>query len=162
LSSLDDRPFPKAALLGAGLLVASTVAGVGAIQLHKHFSHVPLIASDIQVAQPVQLRALRFVDQQDGVAIYGGHVRVFDAVTNAELPQLRERDGFVRAVLNSLTYERSKNSVQAASVFELTRWSDNKITIADKATGAMINLGDFGPGNKAVFLRFLPPMASRS
>ena len=104
----------------------------------------------------MQSRTLRFVDQQDGVAIYGGHVRVFDAATNTELPQLRERDGFVRAVLNSLTYERTKTSVQAPPEFELTRWSDNKITIADKATGARINLGDFGPGNKSVFLRFLP------
>jgi putative photosynthetic complex assembly protein len=156
LSSLDDRPFPAGALVGAGLLVLTTIAGVGTIQLRKHFSHVPLIASEIQVANPVQIRALRFEDQKDGVAVYGGHVRVFDAETGAELPQLRERDGFVRAVLNSLTYERTKNGVQAAPVFELTRWSDNKITIADKATGARINLGDFGPGNKSVFQRFLP------
>lgn len=155
MSSLDDRPFPAGALIGAGFLVLTTVAGVGTIQLRKHFSHIPLIASEIQVAQPVEIRALRFVDQQDGVAVYGGHVRVFDAATNAELPQLRERDGFIRAVLNSLSYERTKNSVQAPPVFVLTRWSDNKITIADKATGARINLGDFGPGNKAVFLRFL-------
>ena len=28
------------------------------------------------------------------------------------------------------------------------------MTIADKVTGAQINLGDFGPGNKSVFLRF--------
>ena len=156
LSALDDRPFPAGALIGAGFLILTTVAGIGTIQLRKHFSHIPLNASDIQVAQPVQTRSLRFEDQKDGVAVYGGHVRVFDAATGAELPQLRERDGFVRAVLNSLTYERTKNSIDASPVFVLTRWSDQKITIADKATGALINLGDFGPGNKSVFLRFLP------
>jgi putative photosynthetic complex assembly protein len=156
LSSLDDRPFPTGALIGAGFLILTTVAGVGTIQLRKHFSHIPLIASDIQVTQPVQTRTLRFEDQKDGVAVYGGHVRVFDAATGAELPPLREREGFVRAVLNSLTYERTKNSVEAQPVFELTRWSDGKITMADKATGAMINLGDFGHGNKSAFLRFLP------
>ncbi len=156
MSALDDRPFPAGALIGAGLLVLSTVAGVGTIQLRKHFSHVPLIASDIQLAQPQQTRTLRFEDQKDGVAIYGGHVRVFDAATNEELPQLRERDGFVRAVLNSLAYQRTKTSVTAPPLFELTRWSDNKITITDKATGARINLGDFGAGNKSAFLRFLP------
>lgn len=153
LSSLDDRPFPTEALIGAALLVLTTVAGVGAIQLQKHFAHIPLRAG-AGTAAPLQARALRFVDQQDGVSIYGGHVRVFDAATGAELPQLRERDGFVRAVLNSLAYERTKTGVQAPPVFELARWPDNRITISDKATGAEINLGDFGPGNKAVFLRF--------
>ncbi|MGZ5920325.1 MAG: photosynthetic complex assembly protein PuhC [Rhizomicrobium sp.] len=154
LSSLADRPFPKAALLGASLLILSTVAGVGTIQLKKHFAHIPLNASAIPAEQPAEVRNLRFVDQQDGLSIYGGHVRVFDAVTGAELPQLRERDGFVRAILNSLAYERTKNAVQAPAIFELARWSDNRITIADKMTGARINLGDFGPGNKSVFLRF--------
>jgi putative photosynthetic complex assembly protein len=147
--------------MGAGLLVLSTVAGVGTIQLKKHFAHIPLNASAILAEVPTEVRSLRFVDQQDGVSIYGGHVRVFDAVTGAELPQLRERDGFVRAVLNSLAYERTKNAVQAAPIFELARWPDNRITIADKATGAQINLGDFGPGNKSVFLRFFAQATSR-
>jgi putative photosynthetic complex assembly protein len=161
LSSLDDKPFPKGALLGAGLLVLTTVAGVGTIQLQKHFTHAGM-GGPAMAAAPLQVRALRFVDQQDGVSIYGGHVRVFDAATGAELPQLRERDGFIRAVLNSLSYERTKNGVTAAPVFELALWPDNKITIADKATGAHINLGDFGPGNKSVFLRFFTTALAKS
>ena len=36
MSSMDDKPFPRAALLGAGLLILSTVAGVGTIQLQKY------------------------------------------------------------------------------------------------------------------------------
>ena len=161
MSSLDDRPFPTAALVGAGLLILTTVGGVGAIQLQKHLAHRPLRATN-ESAAPLQIRDLRFVDQQDGVSIYGGHVRVFDAATGVELPQLRDRDGFIRAVLNSLTYERTKNSVNAQPVFELARWPDNKITIADKSTGARINLGDFGPGNKSVFLRFFAQPAFKS
>ncbi len=153
MSSLDERPFPAAALVGAGLLILTTVAGVGIIQLQKHFAPAS-VASDAPGATAVQTRLLRFVDQNDGVAVYGGHVRVFDVATGAELPQLRDRDGFVRAVLNSLTYERTKRAVSAPPIFELVRWSDNRITISDSATGARISLGDFGPGNKAVFLRF--------
>jgi putative photosynthetic complex assembly protein len=156
LSSLDDRPFPTAALFGAGLLVFTTVAGVGTIQLQKHFAHIPLTAT-ADTATPLQSRTLRFVDQKDGVSVYGGHVLVFDAATGAQLPQLRERDGFVRAVLNSLAYQRTKLQVNAPPVFTLSRWPGNKITIEDKTTGAQINLGDFGPGNKAVFLRFFEP-----
>ncbi len=159
MSSLDDRPFPKPALIGAALLVVTTVVGVGTIQYQKHLAPRPPV--DVaRGATALETRELRFIDLGDGASIYGGHVRVFDAVTGRELPQLGEREGFVRAVLNSLTYERTKASVEAAPVFELARWSDNRITIADKATGAHINLGDFGVGNKAAFLRFFTGAAS--
>lgn len=161
MSSLDERPFPAAALIGAALLVLTTTVGVGIIQLQKHLSHAP--PADTMVGGTIiETRELRFVDQKDGVSIYGGHVRVFDAKTGAELPQLRERDGFVRAVLNSLTYERTKRDVQAAPLFVLTRWSDNKLTMTDTATGARISLGDFGPGNKSVFLRFFERAEAKS
>ena len=153
MSSLDERPFPAAALYGAMALVLTTTIGVGVIQSEKRITD-SASAVAITGATAVETRALRFVDQRDGVSVYGGHVRVFDADTGAELPQLRERDGFVRAVLNSLAYERIKRDVNAPPVFDLVRWSDKKITIADRATGARINIGDFGPGNKAVWLRF--------
>jgi len=159
---MDDRPFPQGALIGAGLLILTTVVGVGTIQLQKHFSHIPLSSPMTISAVPVQVRDLRFIDQQDGVAVYGGHVLVFDAKTGAQLPQLRERDGFVRAILNSLAFERSRRGIQGAPVFELVRWSDNRLTMTDKATGARISLGDFGPGNKSVFLRFLPEYGAKS
>ena len=120
MSSLDDKPFPKGALLGAGLLVLTTVAGVGTIQLQKHFTHDGR-GGPAMAAAPLQVRALRFVDQQDGVSIYGGHVRVFDAASGAELPQLRERDGFVRAVLNSLTSPSSQRSYDHA-IREFIDW----------------------------------------
>lgn len=161
MSSLDDRPFPPAALAGAGLLILSTVAGVGTIQFQKHLAHIPLRAASSLPGQPVETRSLRFIDQQDGVSIYGGHVRVFDAKTGAELPPLRAQDGFVRAVLNSMAYQRSKNGIAAPPVFELARWPDNRITLWDAASGSRINLGDFGPGNKSVFLRFFTGQAAR-
>ncbi len=161
MSSLDERPFPTAALFGAALLVLTTTTGVGIIQFQKHLTDkAPAVA--IEGATVLQVRTLRFVDQQDGVSVYGGHVLVFDAKTGAELPQLRDREGFVRAILNSLSYERTKRGVNAAPVFELASWSDNQITITDNATGARINLGDFGPGNKSAFLRFFDRAGAKS
>lgn len=139
----------------------STVLGVGTIQFQKHLAHMPLRPASSLTGSPLEVRSLRFIDQQDGVSIYGGHVRVFDAGTGAELPPLREKDGFVRAVLNSMAYERSKSGIAAAPVFELARWPDNRLTLSDPASGARINLGDFGPGNKSVFLRFFPGHGSR-
>lgn len=143
-------------------MILFTVAGVGTIQLQKHFAHIPLDAAQIPSERPTDVRTLRFVDQHDGISIYGGHVRVFDAQTGVELPALRENEGFVRAILNSLAYERTKKGIQAAPIFALARWPDNRLTIVDNATGASINLGDFGLSNKAVFLRFFARPALRS
>jgi putative photosynthetic complex assembly protein len=154
LSSLDERPFPAAALIGAGMLMMTTVVGVGIIQLNKHFHPQPIVNLETQGATLVHSRDLRFVDEQDGVSVYGGHVRVFDVATGKELTQLSESDGFVRAVLNALTYERTKSDVNAAPVFTLTQWSNGAIIITDKASGAHVNVEQYGHGNKIVFARF--------
>ena len=68
----------------------------------------------------------------------------------------------MRAILNSLAFERTRRGVEAAPIFELVRWSDNRLTMTDKVTGSQISLGDFGPGNKSVFLRFLPAYGAGS
>jgi putative photosynthetic complex assembly protein len=158
LSSLDERPFPKAAIVGASLLIFATVAGVAAGQLHKHF----VLAAPAITAKALQSRDLRFVDAGDGVNAFGGHVRVYDVATGAELPPLVHSDGFIRAVLNSLAFERTKRGVSAAPIFQLALWSGNKLTLGDKTTGAEVNLGAFGSGNRAVFLRFLDHSGAKS
>jgi len=156
LSSLDQRPFPKMALLGAGMLALTTVVGVGAHQLIKHFSPTAEVAD---YGTQIQARRLRFIDQGDGISSFGGHVRVFDATTGRELAQLKESDGFVRAVLNSLAFERTRSGAGGDTVFELASWSSHKLTLKDTATGASVSLGQFGAGNTAAFLRFLDPAA---
>jgi putative photosynthetic complex assembly protein len=156
LSSLDERPFPKGALIAAGLLIFATIAGVGAIQLRKHFSPVAAVdGSD----RALERRALRFVDAGDGVNAFGGHVMVYDAATDTQLGPLAESDGFIRAVLNSLAFERTKRGIDGTSVFQLVRWPDNKLTLEDSVTGAHVSLGAFGHGNRKVFLRFFDDRA---
>lgn len=156
MSAPDQRSVPTAALLGAGLLVLTTVVGVGAHQLIKHFSPT---AEPAAQATLVLRRQLRFLDQGDGISAYGGHVRVFDVKSGRELGPLRESDGFIRAVLNSLAFERTRSGAGGAPIFELASWSDNKLTLKDLATGKQVNLVQFGAGNTAVFLRFLEPSA---
>ncbi len=158
MSSVDDRLIPPAALIGAGFLILSTVVGVGAIQLNKSFS--PTVETNAGTA--LRMRQLRFIDEGDGVSVFGGHVKVYDAVTGAELPQLRDNEGFVRAVLNSLMFERSKRGINAAPNFELTDWSDHRVTLKDPATGALISLGSFGSSNKATFMRFFEHTEAKS
>jgi putative photosynthetic complex assembly protein len=141
------------------LLIFATVGGVAAIQLRKHFSPpAPVAWAD----SAIERRALRFVDAGDGVNAFGGHVMVYDAATDAKLGPLAESDGFIRAVLNSLAFERTKRGIDAAPVFQLVRWPDNKLTLEDSVTGAHVSLGAFGHGNRAVFLRFLDDRAARS
>ena len=150
MSSIVDRPIPTPAILGAGLLILTTVIGVAVIQLNKHFQPPATVDSGLAT----ETRDLRFVDEGDGVTVYGGHVRVYDAATGAEFPQLRENDGFIRAVLNSLAFERTKRGISGPPIFELAYWPDSRITIKDLATGARISLGAFGEKNKTVYLRF--------
>ncbi len=151
MSSLDERQIPITALVAGGLLVITTVLGV---KLHVE-RDPPASRQETVSASLVQSRQLRFVDEGDGVSVYGGHVRVFDVVTGAELPQLRDNDGFIRAVLNSLAYERTRRNISGAPDFELASWSDQRVTLTDRLTGAHVSLGEFGTDNKAVFLRFL-------
>ncbi len=161
MSSLDERPFPTAALLGAGLLVATTVVGVGALQLSKHYAPAQAVAAGPE-AVALETRSLRFLDQGDGVNSYGGHVRVFDARTGVELPALRDSDGFIRAVLNSLNFERVKRSIDGPPIFEVARWPDGRMTMSDPVTRKSVNVGAFGGGNRSVFLRFFEPGTGRS
>lgn len=151
MSSLDERPIPITALVAGGLLIITTVLGV---KLHIE-RDPPAMRHEAVSATLVTSRLLRFVDSGDGVSVYGGHVRVFDVETGAELPQLRENDGFIRAVLNSLAFERSRRGVSGPPDFELASWSDNRATLTDRLTGAHVSLGEFGTKNKAVFFRFL-------
>lgn len=152
MRSLNDHSFPPSALVGAGLLVFTTVAGVGIHQWSNHFQPPATAMSD---APPIAARQLRFIDVGDGLGAYGGHVRVYDAKSGIEFAQLAENEGFIRTVLNGLSFERTKRGVQADPVFELAAWPGNKLTLGDPATGAQVNLGQYGARNKGVFLRFL-------
>jgi putative photosynthetic complex assembly protein len=151
MSAMDKKPFPREALIGAALLLEICVGGVAALQVRKHLDQSappPPVAA-------LQTRQLRFVDAGDGVNAYGGHVRVFDAVTGRELPELRPNDGFVRAVLNSLAFERSRDGADGQPVFTLALYPGNRMTMEDALTGKHVVLNAFGHGNKEVFVRFL-------
>jgi len=159
LNSLDKSYFPKSALIGAGILIVGTIVGVAHHQLTK-----PAVPSmEEGGVTVVKSRLLRFVDLGDGVSAYGGHVRVFDESTGAEMSSLRDREGFVRAVLNSLSFERRRsNVISAPPVYELVYWSNGKITLKDLATGVRIDVSLFSADNKAVFMRFFAPVESPS
>lgn len=158
MSAPKDRPFPIIPLVAAFLVMFDTIVGVHVYQArHPHPQDARIDSAGI-----VRSRDLRFVDSGDGVSVYGGHVAVYDAVTGAAYRPLRENDGFIRAVLNSLSFERTKRAVNADPVFRLTYWSDGKVTLQDLATGKHVGLGQFGTRNEAVFMRFFAQPEERS
>ena len=65
-------------------------------------------------------------------------------------------------MLNSLNFERTRRGIEAPPVFRLTRWSGNRVTLGDPATGTRVNIGAFGPGNQVVFARFLDHAGAKS
>jgi putative photosynthetic complex assembly protein len=147
MSSLDERPFPRGALIGAGLLIASSLAGVGLYQYTK-FSHPPSPGA-IDESQIVQSRDLRFFgDPRSGPMI------VYDAVTGEKIADLRPNDGFVRTVLVSMAFDRGRQGITSEPTYRLLEWADSRITIEDTTTKIRMNIGAFGTESKAVFGRF--------
>jgi putative photosynthetic complex assembly protein len=159
MSALDDRPFPRGALIGAGLLAVVTIAGVG---LHQAQKFEGGFERQAEVAPVLQSRTLRFVDGGGGVNAFGGRVSVYDAVDGAKIADLVETDGFIRTVLNSLAFERTKSRITADTVFTIVLRADRHLTLEDPLTGQSVNLGAFGGANRTVFLRFLPDPAVAS
>lgn len=161
MSSLDERPFPRAALLGAAGLVLLTVVGVGVHQ-HIKFSSGQTAVAVADTSPIIAARPLKFVDQGGGATAFGGKVSVFDPETGAHVTDLVQSDGFIRAVLGSLNYERVKRRLTAESVFTLVARADGKLTLEDPVTGSAVNLGAFGGDNRDVFLKFLPEAAGQA
>ncbi|MBH5321964.1 photosynthetic complex assembly protein PuhC [Aurantiacibacter sediminis] len=97
-------------------------------------------------------RDLRFLDQEDGSVIVtdvsnGDTVIVVDTETQS--------GGFVRGVLRGLARERRAHGIGAEPPFALTMWEDGSLSIADSATGRTLELGGFGPDNRAIFVSML-------
>lgn len=156
MSIMADHPFPPAALRAAGLVMLGSLVFVGCVQWHKF--HSP--PAQIDAAAPLRARMLRFVDLNDGMTSYGGHVQVTDIATGKPFAALAENEGFVRAALNALAFERHKAGLAGPLELRLALWPDGSLTLEDPTLSRVVHVSDFGAGNRAAFIRFLtPPMA---
>ena len=141
----EGKPFPRAALAGAGLLIAATLAFAAANRIFG----APASSKD---DTPVRIeRALRFVDRS------AGGVDVVDADTGRSIVVLRpSEDGFIRATVRGLAQERRRRGLDDTIPFRLALRSDGRLTLEDPATARTIQLRAFGPTNAAAFARLLP------
>lgn len=142
-----ENTVPKGALMMACGVVLVTLALTSATQL-GWIAPSPS-ASDVRVAQSataLSTRLLQFADGADGTVV------VTDAVSGATVHVYGgEGSGFVRGVLRGMGRERYKRSVPMITPYELNHWSDGSLSLTDTATNRIVELGAFGPTNRATF-----------
>jgi putative photosynthetic complex assembly protein len=106
--------------------------------------------TELPDAAIVDTRALWFADRPDGGIVVreapgGALVAIVAPGTN----------GFLRGVLRGLARERRRDGIGDAVPFQLTRWSDGRLSLEDSTTGRTIALEVFGPTNSAAFIHLL-------
>lgn len=155
MSAPHDPLIPRGAVIGAGLLIATTMVLVGTAQFSKLVS--PPAPKAAPAAEDIaELRTLRFTGK------HGEEIAAFDVASGEKVVDLAKSDGFVRVVLSSLAFDRKRLGKTGQPTFNLTHWTDGRISIEDTTTGISINLGAFGEGNKSVFRKFLKSEAQSS
>lgn len=145
------QSFPRGPLIGAAVLIGSTLALVG----YARYTQVGRVS--LPAAAPVAAVELRFQDRVDG----GVDVYTADQRRIGELAP--GTNGFARGVLRSLVRERHREKIGPEVAFRLTRWTDGRLSLDDPATHQHVDLEVFGPTNAAVFARLLmagaPPIS---
>jgi putative photosynthetic complex assembly protein len=149
-----EQTMPKGALTAALLLVVTalaltTLVKVGVLSREA----IPAVARSEAHIAPTVVRQLTFTDRGDGAVVVrdvntGETVRVLvDGVPG---------NGFVRGVMRGMARERHIRGVGMAPPFTLTLWKNGTLSLEDKATGRSVELGSFGPDNRAAFAALLP------
>jgi len=149
---INDRPFPRGALLGAAVLIAFTIGLTATVRWSGLTQQQRL---DPAAAQATV--ALSFIDRaQGGVAI-------LDAASGRQLTVLEPgTNGFIRGVMRGLARQRRMQGIGAEQPFILGRADDGQLWLNDPATGESIYLGAFGPTNEQAFAQLLPRHAGKS
>lgn len=142
------RPFPRFALVGAGLLIAATIIAAAVARYVGTDTFVP-------TAAVVVSRDLLFQDRADG------SIAIVDAADGAPVEVVAPgTNGFLRAMLRGLARDRRREDAGRALPFRLTFYADGRLTLEDPFSGRRIDLEAFGHTNEQVFARLLPPRSA--
>jgi putative photosynthetic complex assembly protein len=141
---VEVEMLPKGALIGAGLLVAASLAIVSLARL-THYQPAQPEASSI-----VSREDLRFADRRDGaITIYASDGdRLVDTLPPGT-------NGFVRGVMRGLARDRRAEHVGEEAPFRLTRWANGRLSLDDPSTGRHVDLEVFGITNSGAFADIL-------
>lgn len=144
------RPFPRFALIGAGVLIAATITAAIVVRYYIGADTFP------PAAAALASRDLRFEDHADG------SITVRNARDGAVLDEIAPgTNGFLRATLRGLAYERKHGDVGPTAPFRLTAYADGRLTLEDTGTGRRIDLQAFGQTNLQAFTHLLPLPAAK-
>ncbi|MBI1402618.1 MAG: photosynthetic complex assembly protein [Porphyrobacter sp.] len=143
-------------MLMGGIVVISLLLVIGVRVGLFERSAVPEVARAEAGTRVTAMRSLRFFDEADGT------VRAEDGATGEVLRRFAPGEGgFVRASVRSLVHQRRIRGEGPAVPFELTQWEDGALTLRDPVTGETVEVGAFGPDNRAVFAGMLPDGKAR-
>lgn len=150
-----DTTVPRPALAMAIALVVVSLLMTAAVRMGlAEREAVPAIERAKAAVAPLRTMQLRFADMPDGA------VQVTNAATGDVIASMKgdnDGGGFVRGVLRGMARDRQMRGVGQAPPFTLTMWQDGSLSLLDPATGRSVELGSFGPDNRAAFLRFIAP-----
>ncbi len=143
-----DPTIPRGALIGAAGMIVLTVLAVASVRLGLvPAAGDPAAVRAEQHARPIASRDIVFLDTADG------SVAVRDAATGVSRIAVPagSKIGFIRGVMRGLARARHLRGIDKALPFRLTRWSNGNLTLVDPQTGQSVELGSFGPTNRAAF-----------
>jgi len=144
-----ENTVPRPALIAAGVLVGFSLLMTAAVQIGwLERSAVPSAERAEAAVAPLEQRSLLFADGADG------SVLITEAESAAQVGLIEagsEQGGFIRGVLRGLARERRMHDVGSQPPFTLTLWQDGSMSLVDEATGRSIEIGAFGPDNRAAF-----------
>lgn len=148
-----DIDVPPAALLAAAALIAVTLLAAYLGRWGPPGNDVGADAGSV-----VEQQRFTFSDQP------GGAIGVHDHDAGNQLLAALQPEGssFIRGVLRSLALDRRQLGIGADVPFELSLWSDGRLTLKDPGTNQVLDLAAFGSTNQEAFraLLELGPSAS--
>jgi len=154
MSAIDVSPFPRGALIGAGLLIFASLSLVAGVR----FGVLPQDETMATVHANAVARQSRTLVFSDAAA---GGIDVTDARSGAVVARMAPGEGgFIRGVMRGLAYHRSLKGAPAAAPFELSVLSNGALILFDPQTERRIDLGAFGVTNRAAFAAMLDAGAS--
>ncbi len=143
---IPKEPLIMIAMLAAFALALATATSLGFIARDA----VPSEARAAAGVEAVAERSLYFFDAPNG------GVRIEDAETGAVVAEIDPgTGGFIRTTLRSLVHVRRAKGIGAETPFVLTEWDNGTLSLSDSETGKSVELGSFGPDNRASFAALL-------
>ena len=154
MSDFANERFPPWVLGAAGGIVGITLIVVFGVRLGVLPARptAPELRAEAHVGV-VKSADFIFADRADGALVAN------DANTGKPALVLEpgSNSGFIRGVMRGLMRERQLHEVSRHGAVTVTQWADGALTLKDKSTGRVIELGSFGGTNRAAFAQLLAP-----